>query len=385
MAYYGTFNTKLVVNFIFFRGEDFRTNFKDLSSLKAFFPLLPTLALTATASPQMLKKLEKSLMLTDCEIVSANPNRRNIYLEKNIRLSNHFGNESYRAILEPIALDLAIQRQNYPMTIIYLKLKYCGYAYSLFERVLGENQYVGDLKKPAGRLFAQFHSPQTDRMKKELITEIKNEDSRVRIIFATSALGMGVDSPYVASVIHISPPSSLEAYMQEIGRAGRTFGIQARAALYYNNSDISKNKLHIKQSMKDYCQTTDTCLRKIILEYFGFKLVEQNNCCSICDKNIKRTEHVPLSFEKKFRELPPENWIPLKESIEAILLSSQERSHHFFMIDIPVVDISSMTTNIMDGIEHITCESDLLNKYGIWDEACSSQIFSILSELTILK
>ena len=268
----------------------------------------------------MLKKLEKSLMLTDCEIVSANPNRRNIYLEKNIRLSNHFGNESYKAILEPIALDLAIQRQNYPMTIIYLKLKYCGYAYSLFERVLGENQYVGDLKKPAGRLFAQFHSPQTDRMKKELITEIKKEDSRVRIIVATSALGMGVDSPYVASVIHISkltwkapsswkgfpssqvlfiPPSSLEAYMREIGRAGRTFGIQARAALYYNNSDISKNKLHIKQSMKDYCQTTDTCLRKIILEYFGFKLVEQNNCCSICDKNIKRTEHVPLSFEKK--------------------------------------------------------------------------------------
>ena len=55
------------------------------------------------------------------------------------------------------------------------------------------------------------------------------------------------------------------------------------------------------------------------------------------------------------------------------------------MIDIPVVDISSMTTNIMDGIEHITCESDLLNKYGIWDEACFSQIFSILSELTILK
>jgi superfamily II DNA helicase RecQ len=94
---------------------------------------------------------------------------------------------------------------------------------------------VGDSKEPTGRLFAQFHSPQTDRMKKELITEIKKADSRVRVIFATSALGMGVDSPYVTSIIHISPSSSLEAYMQEIGRAGRTVGIQARATLYYNN------------------------------------------------------------------------------------------------------------------------------------------------------
>ena len=64
-------------------------------------------------------------------------------------------------------------------------------------------------------------------------------DSQVRVLFATSALGMGVDAPYVTKVIHISPPSNLESYMQEIGRAGRT-GIQSYAALYSNNSDIGK-------------------------------------------------------------------------------------------------------------------------------------------------
>lgn len=105
------------------------------------------------------------------------------------------------------------------MTIIYLKLKYCGYAYALFERVLGENQFVGNTTEPTARLFAQFHSPQTDRMKKELISEIK-KDSRVRVLFATAALGMGVDAPYVKNVINITPPRSIEAYMQEMGRAG---------------------------------------------------------------------------------------------------------------------------------------------------------------------
>jgi superfamily II DNA helicase RecQ len=336
--------------------------------------LVPTLALTATASPQLLVKLEKSLMLASCKIVSVNPNRRNIYLEKNVRLSNHHGSESYRAILEPIAQELVIQREKYPMTIIYLKLKYCGYAYSLFERILNENQYVGDSKEPTGRLFAQFHSPQTDRMKKELITEIKKADSRVRVIFATSALGMGVDSPYVTSIIHISPPSSLEAYMQEIGRAGRTVGIQARATLYYNNSDISKNKLHINQSMKDYCQTTEMCMRKIILEYFGFKLVKQNNCCTICDKDSESTENVLSSTNKKVRELPTENRIHLKSC-------TQETSQCFSMIDVLVVDINDMVENIMDGIEYISSESDLLNKHGIWDEACSSQYFLLCASL----
>lgn len=115
---------------------------------------------------------------------------------------------------EPIANELAVWRDKYPMTIVYLKLKYCGCAYTLFERTLKENQFVGESEEPAARLFAQFNSPQTDRMKKEIISEIKKkQNSRVRVIFATSALGMGVDTPYVTNIVHISPPSTLEAYM----------------------------------------------------------------------------------------------------------------------------------------------------------------------------
>ena len=94
-------------------------------------------------------------------------------------------NESYDHILEPIANELAVQRENYPMTIIYLKLKYCGYAYGLFERILKDRQYVGDTSEPTARLFVQFHAPQTSRMKKDIISEIKKENSRVRVLFAT--------------------------------------------------------------------------------------------------------------------------------------------------------------------------------------------------------
>lgn len=181
------------------------------------------MALTATAPPALLKNLKQSLALNaNCVIISANPNRINIYFDKKVRMSSHHGFMSYEQVLLPIANELALQREKYPMTIIYLKLKYCGYAYGLFEQVLQEQQFVGGKTDPPARLFAQFHAPQTTRMKKSIIAEIKKEDSRIRVLFATSALGMGVNAPYVEHVIHITPPSNIESYVQETGRAGRS-------------------------------------------------------------------------------------------------------------------------------------------------------------------
>ena len=136
------------------------------------------MALTATAPPQILTNLQHSLSLkTDCKVIAANPNRSNIYLEKKVRMSNHHGYEGFNQILVPIANDLAMQRERYPMRIIYLKLKYC--AYGLFERILTDKQFVRETNDPSGRLFAQFHAPQTKRMKKSVISEIKEENSRI--------------------------------------------------------------------------------------------------------------------------------------------------------------------------------------------------------------
>ena len=85
------------------------------------------------------------------------------------------------ALQVPIANRLFVERENYPMTIIYMKLKYCGYSYGIFERILKDNQYVGETNDPAARLFAQYHVPQTKQMKKSILSEIKKSDSRIRV------------------------------------------------------------------------------------------------------------------------------------------------------------------------------------------------------------
>ena len=159
------------------------------------------------------------------------------------------------------------------------------------------------------------------------VEEIKKRDSKIRVIFATTALGMGVDSPYVENIIHISP-ANIESYMQETGRAGRN-GKEACAILYYNESDISANKVHVEESMKNYCKSENTCFRKIMLNHFGFPNVKQVRCCSRCDKKSVALQLEDVSFKEVFKSFKEEEKLILYHTIEESLTKWQERIPDF--------------------------------------------------------
>ena len=74
-----------------------------------------------------------------------------------------------------------------------MSLKYCGYAYKFFEKVLSDKRCVNNICDSSHRLFCQFHAPQTYKMKSVILSELKTENSKIRVFFATAALGMGVD------------------------------------------------------------------------------------------------------------------------------------------------------------------------------------------------
>ena len=114
-----------------------------------------------------------------------------------------------------------MHRRQFPQTLVYMKLKYCAYAYKSFKNII-ENIYEGENKTILNSLVAQFHASQTDLMKQEIIKELSKQTSKIRIVFATSALSMGVNMPHITRIIHIAPPASLEEYVQEVGRAGRS-------------------------------------------------------------------------------------------------------------------------------------------------------------------
>ena len=256
--------------------------------------------MTATASKNDRENIKKSLGLKSCVEVIGNPDRPNIMYKKHFRVGPDV--DSLTDILAPIAEGLLKDQLCYPLTLIYIPLKWCGFAYKLFEFVLGCNQYYpsGSLPIPENRLFAQFHSPQTREMKEEVLKQLTHPSgSTIRVVFATVALGMGVDIRGIRNVVHITPPYTIQAYFQETGRAGRD-GKPASAVLYYNNRDIAKNKHGMQEAIRMYCQSKDKCLRYILLasldtdEKYIKPIYPKHLCCDVCDEECdcaSCTEH----------------------------------------------------------------------------------------------
>ena len=190
--------------------------------------------------------------------------------------------DQFEELLSPIAEELISSTVRMPLTIIYSSFELCGVGFAYLEHVLGDKQFypMAAPKVPQNRLFAQFHSPQTDKMKSEIIGSIVTESCTQRVIFATVAFGMGIDSPYVERVIHFGVPRTMESFFQESGRAGRN-GRRAKSTLYSNNNDIGANVEG--KNLKSECR------RKIILKHFGFGIPnvqeKSNSCCDICEKS----------------------------------------------------------------------------------------------------
>ena len=191
--------------------------------LCATFPTVPVVALTATASKRDVTEMKVSLNLKNPLEIVGNPNRPNIFYKKVFRRGDDV--DFFYELLNPIAIGLKEKKVDYPISILYLPLRWCGFSFKFFQKQLGDDQYYSPVnpveRKPENRLFAQYHSPKTRTMKDSILKELSSPSSTVRVVFATVAMGMGVDIPSIRNVIHVGPPRTIREYIQETGRAGR--------------------------------------------------------------------------------------------------------------------------------------------------------------------
>ena len=277
-------------------------DYSKLGVLCALFPDIPVVAMTATASLSDMIAIQESLGLKKCKMVVANPDRANIFYEKIFRSGKD--SDAVESILIPIAKELLKAKVAYPLTVIYISLKLCGFAYKLFEYILGNEQYfpTGSAQIPANRMFAQFHAPQTSEMKDEILKQLSSTKSNIRVVFATVTMGMGVDIPDIRNVIHIVPPCTVKAYFQATGRAGRD-GKPASATLYYSNKDIAKNRVGMQDDMRSFCASENTCIRMLLLKALDYDLEksainQMHLCCNVCKAKCECTDCISMLMEK---------------------------------------------------------------------------------------
>ena len=164
--------------------------------------------------------------------------------------------------------------------------------YFYFLTRLGADSYpAGASEISDNRLFGMFHA-QTPQHKDVILSSMQNADGVVRVVFATIALGMGVNLVGVNRVIHYGAPSSIEDYFQESGRAGRS-GEQAKSTVYWKPSDAPIRKVADPRNIeiaavRSYLENNMECRRYQLLRYFDVnlatKLPTRDNilCCDVC-------------------------------------------------------------------------------------------------------
>ena len=210
-------------------GYDFRPSYLEIANIRELLPDVPVLALTATATPQVVDDIQDKLTIknsaTGTTISSGFNVFRMSFERKNLSyLVKHSDDKHYDLI--------RLLEQAQGSAIVYVRSR--RHAREISEHLC-----------EAG-LSATFYHAGLDHADKDKRQRDWQHD-RVRIMVATNAFGMGIDKPDVRLVIHYDCPDSIEAYFQEAGRAGRD-GKPAQAILLYNNSDNAKLQKRINDT-----------------------------------------------------------------------------------------------------------------------------------------
>lgn len=198
------------------RSSDFRPTFSRLHELHALLPCgVPTMALTATVTNVMRKDVIERLDMEGCSVVSASPDRPNILYRVCKRTTLE---EDMAHIVQDVRINNI--KASRVITCIYCRsLNVCAELYAHFLYTLGDKSYYphGAPELCENRLFAMFHSSTPKHNKDAVLRSMIKESGIVRVVFATTALGMGVNFVGLYSTIHYGAPRSIDDYFQESG------------------------------------------------------------------------------------------------------------------------------------------------------------------------
>jgi ATP-dependent DNA helicase RecQ len=264
-------------------GPSFRPEYDALKGLRDAFPGIPVGAFTATADEATRSEIATKIFAGRVEVYVAGFDRPNIRITVNPK------NNSTKQLL----------------AFLEERKGQSGIVYALSRK--STESWAAELSRNGIRALP-YHAGLTAEMRARHQDIFMTEKGVV--ICATIAFGMGIDKPDVRFVFHADLPSSMDAYYQEIGRAGRD-GEPAEAHMVYGASDIQMRRRFINDegagderkwrehkrldALVAFCETV-SCRRQNLLSYFGESAESCGNCDACLDPSatVDGTEEARL-------------------------------------------------------------------------------------------
>lgn len=257
-------------------GYDFRPSYLKIGDIRRLMPEVPILALTATATPEVIDDIQDKLCFRE----------RNVF-----RKSFYRDNLSYvvRQTDDKLQTLLRILNGVPGSSVVYVRNRQ-------------KTKEIADFLVDNG-ITAEYYHAGLSNAEKDLRQQNWKSD-RTRVIVATNAFGMGIDKSDVRSVVHIDLPDCIEAYFQEAGRAGRD-GEHAWCVLLYNKTDRTK-------------------LNKRVIDNFPERDFVVNVYNTICNYyEVGAGSGMGHSFAFVLEEFCRETHLPMLPTFSAIMLLQQ--------------------------------------------------------------
>lgn len=256
-------------------GYDFRPAYLKISEIRELLPTVPVLALTATATPEVVKDIQTKLgFREDSRIFRMSFERKNLaYIVRNTESKQ----EELLHILNSVSGSAIVYTRNRKRTWEVAEL-------------LVNNEITATF----------YHAGLNNDVKDQRQKSWLSGESRVMV--ATNAFGMGIDKPDVRLVIHVDLPDSPEAYFQEAGRAGRD-GQKAYAVLLYAKSDKATLSKRITDTFPD-----KEYIRKVYEDvnyYFQMAMGDGLGCTFAfnLDEFCRNFKHFPVQADSALKIL----------------------------------------------------------------------------------
>ena len=248
-------------------GHDFRPEYRQIAELRAHFPGVPFMALTATATGRVREDIIAHLKLSEPKCYVASFNRPNL---------------TYRVVAK---------NKPYDQLLAFLRSRPrdSGIVYCLSRKA---TESVAERLSADGVKARAYHAGLTPA-ERGTHQELFLRDN-IRVVCATIAFGMGINKPNVRFVVHYDLPKNIEGYYQETGRAGRD-GLPGECVLLFSAGDVVKQTSFIDdktnpqerqiareqlQQMVHYAECAN-CRRSELLAYFGE--IFSADGCGACD------------------------------------------------------------------------------------------------------